>query len=297
MLGLQCEAGAEQASILLGSRWLALGTAPGACLRKTLPQEGRLWGPGWSGPRGLGCDSFCPGWPSLLGAGPDWPQCLCGVVGRFGGVQMPAEAESALPSTPGDQYGNILHLYERDCSIQRRHQKVVEIAPAAHLDPQLRARLTGDSVKLAKQVKGRGSRGQSPMWRQGACSCRLALSSCRRRPRGQGSLGCLLGSREAQGDRLWEDGGGTLLVDRGLMRGPWDPCCLTAEVPGPEAQAWRTERLRRGRERGRQPLPQPPLHRLSFCMAPTNPRRKGMRLCGSHQDKATLLRRFFLTQC
>nr|XP_008532278.1 PREDICTED: pyruvate carboxylase, mitochondrial [Equus przewalskii] len=52
----------------------------------------------------------------------------------------------------GDQYGNILHLYERDCSIQRRHQKVVEIAPAAHLDPQLRARLTGDSVKLAKQV-------------------------------------------------------------------------------------------------------------------------------------------------
>jgi len=57
---------------------------------------------------------------------------------------------------PGDQYGNILHLYERDCSIQRRHQKVVEIAPAAHLDPQLRTRLTSDSVKLAKQVRGRG---------------------------------------------------------------------------------------------------------------------------------------------
>ncbi|XP_036272620.1 pyruvate carboxylase, mitochondrial isoform X2 [Pipistrellus kuhlii] len=52
----------------------------------------------------------------------------------------------------GDQYGNILHLYERDCSIQRRHQKVVEIAPAAHLDPLLRTRLTSDSVKLAKQV-------------------------------------------------------------------------------------------------------------------------------------------------
>ncbi|XP_064432181.1 pyruvate carboxylase, mitochondrial isoform X2 [Mirounga angustirostris] len=52
----------------------------------------------------------------------------------------------------GDQYGNVLHLYERDCSIQRRHQKVVEIAPAAHLDPQLRTRLTSDSVKLAKQV-------------------------------------------------------------------------------------------------------------------------------------------------
>ncbi|KAG8437830.1 hypothetical protein GDO86_008509 [Hymenochirus boettgeri] len=52
----------------------------------------------------------------------------------------------------GDKFGNVVHLYERDCSIQRRHQKVVEIAPAALLDPQLRDRLTHDSVKLAKQV-------------------------------------------------------------------------------------------------------------------------------------------------
>ncbi|XP_030076137.1 pyruvate carboxylase, mitochondrial isoform X1 [Microcaecilia unicolor] len=52
----------------------------------------------------------------------------------------------------GDKYGNVVHLYERDCSIQRRHQKVVEIAPASQLDPQLRDRLTHDSVKLAKQV-------------------------------------------------------------------------------------------------------------------------------------------------
>lgn len=53
---------------------------------------------------------------------------------------------------PGDKYGNVIHLYERDCSIQRRHQKVVEVAPAAQLDPHLRDRLTSDSVKLAKQV-------------------------------------------------------------------------------------------------------------------------------------------------
>ncbi|XP_017555142.1 pyruvate carboxylase, mitochondrial [Pygocentrus nattereri] len=52
----------------------------------------------------------------------------------------------------GDKYGNVIHLYERDCSIQRRHQKVVEIAPAAQLDPQLRDKLTSDSVNLAKQV-------------------------------------------------------------------------------------------------------------------------------------------------
>ncbi|XP_053504790.1 pyruvate carboxylase a [Ictalurus furcatus] len=52
----------------------------------------------------------------------------------------------------GDKYGNVVHLYERDCSIQRRHQKVVEIAPASQLDPHLRDRLTADSVNLAKQV-------------------------------------------------------------------------------------------------------------------------------------------------
>ncbi|XP_063175279.1 LOW QUALITY PROTEIN: pyruvate carboxylase, mitochondrial [Chroicocephalus ridibundus] len=52
----------------------------------------------------------------------------------------------------GDQHGNVVHLYERDCSIQRRHQKVVEIAPAARLHPELRARLASDAVRLAQQV-------------------------------------------------------------------------------------------------------------------------------------------------
>ncbi|MFJ8238059.1 pyruvate carboxylase [Ureibacillus sp. NPDC094379] len=52
----------------------------------------------------------------------------------------------------GDNYGNIIHLYERDCSIQRRHQKVVEIAPSISLSEELRNRICDAAVKLMKNV-------------------------------------------------------------------------------------------------------------------------------------------------
>ncbi|AYC29123.1 pyruvate carboxylase [Paenisporosarcina cavernae] len=52
----------------------------------------------------------------------------------------------------GDKHGNIVHLYERDCSIQRRHQKVVEIAPSNSLDPALRDKICEAAVALAKNV-------------------------------------------------------------------------------------------------------------------------------------------------
>ncbi len=51
-----------------------------------------------------------------------------------------------------DGEGNVIHLYERDCSVQRRHQKVVEIAPAPHLDPDLRARMCADAVRFATEI-------------------------------------------------------------------------------------------------------------------------------------------------
>lgn len=52
----------------------------------------------------------------------------------------------------GDQYGNLVHLYERDCSVQRRHQKIIEYAPAFSLSEKTRQEICADAVKLAKHV-------------------------------------------------------------------------------------------------------------------------------------------------
>jgi pyruvate carboxylase len=57
----------------------------------------------------------------------------------------------------GDNHGNIVHLYERDCSVQRRHQKVVELAPAKDLPSDVREAILNDAVKLAKSVNYRNA--------------------------------------------------------------------------------------------------------------------------------------------
>ncbi len=53
----------------------------------------------------------------------------------------------------GDQHGNVVHLHERDCSVQRRHQKVIEIAPSVELDEHVRQELCEAAVKLCREIK------------------------------------------------------------------------------------------------------------------------------------------------
>ena len=52
----------------------------------------------------------------------------------------------------GDKHGNLVHLYERDCSVQRRHQKVVEIAPAVGLDPKVRDAILAAAIAIGRKV-------------------------------------------------------------------------------------------------------------------------------------------------
>ncbi len=51
-----------------------------------------------------------------------------------------------------DGRGNVIHLFERDCSVQRRHQKVIELAPAPNLSEELRAKICGDAVAFARRI-------------------------------------------------------------------------------------------------------------------------------------------------
>ncbi|XP_017836752.2 pyruvate carboxylase, mitochondrial-like [Drosophila busckii] len=68
-------------------------------------------------------------------------------IERF--IERPRHIEVQLL---GDKAGNVVHLYERDCSVQRRHQKVVEIAPAPRFPKEIRDKMTDAAVRLAKHV-------------------------------------------------------------------------------------------------------------------------------------------------
>ncbi len=86
--------------------------------------------------------------------------CMREAEGAFGdptvfieqAVVDPRHIEVQILADGTGAEGGVIHLYERDCSVQRRHQKVVEIAPAPHLDPQIRERMCADAVRFAREI-------------------------------------------------------------------------------------------------------------------------------------------------
>ena len=97
-------------------------------------------------------------------AGPDGAKlreavetCMREAEGAFGDATVFIEQAVVNPrhievQILADGEGNVIHLFERDCSVQRRHQKVVEIAPAPNLDPDLRERMCNDAVRFAQSI-------------------------------------------------------------------------------------------------------------------------------------------------
>jgi pyruvate carboxylase len=83
--------------------------------------------------------------------------CMREAEGAFGDPTVFIEQAVVEPrhievQVLADGQGNVMHLFERDCSVQRRHQKVVEIAPAPNLDPDLRDRICADAVRFATEI-------------------------------------------------------------------------------------------------------------------------------------------------
>ncbi len=86
--------------------------------------------------------------------------CMREAEGAFGdatvfieqAVVSPRHIEVQVLADGTGREDGVIHLFERDCSVQRRHQKVVEIAPAPNLDPQLRERICADAVRFAREI-------------------------------------------------------------------------------------------------------------------------------------------------
>src|ERR1700709_2449366 len=83
--------------------------------------------------------------------------CMREAEGAFGDPTVFIEEAVVRPrhievQVLADAEGNRIHLFQRACSVQRRHQKVVEIAPAPNLDPALRERICADAVRFARAI-------------------------------------------------------------------------------------------------------------------------------------------------
>jgi biotin carboxyl carrier protein/acetyl-CoA carboxylase beta subunit len=87
-----------------------------------------------------------------------WDRCAAEAQAAFGRADLYIEeyiprARHIEVQIVGDVYGNVVHLFERECSVQRRHQKIIELAPSPWLPPELRDRLAADAVRLAQTTR------------------------------------------------------------------------------------------------------------------------------------------------
>ncbi|GAA3938034.1 carboxyl transferase domain-containing protein [Actinomadura viridis] len=90
-----------------------------------------------------------------------YERCRSEALGAFGAGDLYVEryvprARHIEVQIAGDGTGAVTHLWERDCSVQRRHQKLVEIAPAPALDPATRAAVIGAAERMARRVRYEG---------------------------------------------------------------------------------------------------------------------------------------------
>ena len=90
-----------------------------------------------------------------------YARCVSEATAAFGDgalyvEQLVDQARHIEVQVIGDGSGAVCHLGERECSVQRRHQKLIEIAPSPALDPQTRQTLCEDAVKLAQAIEYRG---------------------------------------------------------------------------------------------------------------------------------------------
>ena len=91
-----------------------------------------------------------PTLPATLSGQPPRAEAMREAGSAFGDARVFLEQAVLRPrhielQVLADASGETIHLYERDCSVQRRHQKVVELAPAPNLDPGLRERICADA--------------------------------------------------------------------------------------------------------------------------------------------------------
>ncbi|MCA9831854.1 MAG: carboxyl transferase domain-containing protein [Dehalococcoidia bacterium] len=93
--------------------------------------------------------------------GPMFERCRSEAAAAFGDGRLYIEralreARHIEVQTAADLTGSVIHLGERECSLQRRHQKIVEVAPAPSLDPAMRTRLTDAALAMARAARLKG---------------------------------------------------------------------------------------------------------------------------------------------